>query len=255
MKRSLMVFSHPNHEVAILGSVRRIQPHIIFLTDGGARERVEQSEESLRSVVDLADVAWLDVPESSLYDALLKHDTGSFRALANEVASIAKHLDVDRIYCDSIEFYNPLHDVALPIVRAAFEHSALPIFEVPLIHQRKADDEVYEVLRAPGSLRSSCEIVALTPDEHEMKRRAFGIYTSLAEQLGPENVDLAVSRAGEEHFLTARSHLPSPAVDQVLRYDWRGRRLLEQGLVAEAITCHGHYLPLVEELCPMLLAA
>jgi len=255
MPRNVMIFSHPNHEVAILGSVRRLQPYLIFLTDGGAQERVEQSKESLKSVVDMADVAWLDVEEASLYTALLKGDIASFRALSGEVASILSGLDVVRVYCDSIEFYNPLHDVALPITRAALGDSTVPVFEVPLIHQRKDEAEVYEVLRSPRSLWGDCVNTRLTDEEHGVKRRAFDIYTSLAAQLGKDNVDLAVTRAGEEQFLKARGKLPVPAVDQVLRYEWRGRRLQEMGLVQEAITYDDHYVPLVEALSPELVAA
>lgn len=255
MSRSVMIFSHPNHEVAILGSVRRLQPYLIFLTDGGAQERVEQSKESLKSVVNMDDVAWLNVEEASLYEALLKGDVASFRALSDEVAGIVGGLDVDRVYCDSIEFYNPLHDVALPITRAAMGASTAPIFEVPLIHQRKADVEVYEVLRSPQSLWNNCVNVGLTDEERTMKLGAFDIYTSLAAQLGQENVELAATRCGEEQFLKARQTLPTPAVDQVLRYEWRGQRLRDMGLVKETITYRDHYVPLVEALSPSLMAA
>ncbi|MEN6542125.1 hypothetical protein [Parvibaculum sp.] len=255
MSRSVMIFSHPNHEVAILGSVRRLQPYLIFLTDGGAQERVDQSKENLKSVVNMADIAWLNVEEASLYEALLKGDVASFRALSGEVGAILSGLDFDRVYCDSIEFYNPLHDVALPITRAALGKRTAPIFEVPLIHQRKADTEVYEVLRSPKSLWADCVNVSLTNEERGAKLRAFDIYTSLAAQLGKENVDLAIARCGEEQFLKARRTLPTPAVDQVLRYEWRGRKLREMGLVEDAITCGDHYVPLVEALCPELMAA
>lgn len=255
MPRSVMIFSHPNHEVAILGSVRRLQPYLIFLTDGGAQERVEQSKESLKSVVSMADVAWLGVEEASLYEALLKSDVASFRALSGEVASILSGLDIDRVFCDSIEFYNPLHDVALPITLAALGRSAAPVFEVPLIHQRKADAEVYEVLRSPQSLWGDCINTKLTNEEHDVKRAAFNIYTSLAAQLGKDNVDLAVSRASEEQFLKARGKLPEPAIDQVLRYEWRGKKLQDMGLVKETITYDDHYVPLVKAIAPELVVA
>jgi hypothetical protein len=34
--RRLMVFSHPNHELAVYGLVQRLRPHLLYLSDGGS---------------------------------------------------------------------------------------------------------------------------------------------------------------------------------------------------------------------------
>jgi hypothetical protein len=43
----LFVFSHPNHEGAVLGMVQRLRPHLVFLTDGGGERRVNETRAAL----------------------------------------------------------------------------------------------------------------------------------------------------------------------------------------------------------------
>ncbi len=52
MPRSLMIFSHPNHEIAVLGTIARLQPEFLFLTDGGGQDRVDETKEGLADYVD-----------------------------------------------------------------------------------------------------------------------------------------------------------------------------------------------------------
>ena len=60
-----------------------------------------------------------------------------------------------QVLCDAVEFYNPLHDMSLPIVAAALNGGAdAAVFEVPLVYQKSAKEEAYEVQRMPPSRRS-----------------------------------------------------------------------------------------------------
>ncbi len=254
--RSAMVFSHPNHEIAVLGRIQREKPRLIFLTDGGSQSRVDQSRRGLASIGAEADATFLDAREDDLYRALLARDVEVFAGLSRAVAELLSDADIDTVYCDSAEFYNPLHDVALPIVRKALAtRPRLPLFEVPLIHQREDVRETYEVQRTPEALRKDCILFALTDAELAAKRKAFAeAYTALAAQLGEDNVALGLARASEEHVLRARNALPLAAPGQVMRYDRRGQALKESGGVAEAITFRDHYVPLFKSLCPGLAA-
>ena len=71
-----MVFSHPNHEVAVLGTIFRLNPHIVYLTDGGADARVAETREALQNF-EPASVHFLNHTEKSFYDALLGRDCHS----------------------------------------------------------------------------------------------------------------------------------------------------------------------------------
>ena len=44
---TVMVFSHPNHELAVFGLVQRLRPRLVFLTDGGGARRVEETGRAL----------------------------------------------------------------------------------------------------------------------------------------------------------------------------------------------------------------
>jgi len=58
------------------------------------------------------------------------------------------------VYCDAVEFYNPVHDMALPVVRAAIAGRDIAILEVPLIYQKAGQIEAFELQRVPESLSS-----------------------------------------------------------------------------------------------------
>ena len=245
-----MVFSHPNHEVAVLGTIFRLRPHIIYLTDGGADARVAETKEALRSYQP-ASVHYLNHTEQSFYDALVGEDLPFYRAVSQEIRSLFRNLDGDAIYCDAVEFYNPVHDITLPIVRAALAGSEAPVFEVPLIYQKSGPVEAFELQHVPASLSDQSTCLKLTEEELARKTTTVkaGVYTILLEQLGTMLLAALPSRGGCECFLKARNTLPRPAPEQVLRYEMRGSLLKDTGAVREVITFAGHYAPIFELLC------
>jgi hypothetical protein len=245
-----MIFSHPNHEIAVLGTIFRLRPHIIYLTDGGGEARVDQTRQALHDYQP-ASVHYLNYSEHSLYEALVEHDSEFYRALSVEVASILEDLDCDAVYCDAVEFYNPVHDIALPVVRAALTDDHLHVFEVPLIYQKTGPVEAFELQRVPESLSS--QSISLTLSEEELNRKTTtiesGVYSMLFEQLGSTILAALPSHGGCESFLKGRSALPVPAPEQVLRYEVRGRQLKDARVVRDVITYTGHYVPIFESLC------
>jgi len=91
----------------------------------------------------------------------------------------------------------------------------------------------------------------LSQDELERKRAtvASGVYQMLFAQLGTIILEAMPRHAAREQFLKGRRALPSPAPEQMLRYEVRGRALEESAAVPEAITFQAHYAPLFEALC------
>src|SRR6185503_5972515 len=81
----LVVTGHPNHELAIFGFVQRARPHLLFLTDGGGQERIDESRRALASIGALHRARFLGWREQTLYDALLARDVELLRRLAGEV--------------------------------------------------------------------------------------------------------------------------------------------------------------------------
>jgi hypothetical protein len=78
----------------VLGSIYRLRPHIIYLTDGGGETRVNQTKQALE-VYEPSSTHYLNYSEQSLYDALLRMDCGFYRALAAQVGAIIGSLNAD----------------------------------------------------------------------------------------------------------------------------------------------------------------
>ena len=108
--------------------------NVNLLTDGGGQDRVDQSRSGLGSLVHKSSVHFLQIVQNSLYEALIRRDV-EFLGLGRPVALLIGQTEADEVSCDSVEFYNPIHDLSLPIVRAAVPRTAVRVFEIPLVHQ------------------------------------------------------------------------------------------------------------------------
>jgi hypothetical protein len=149
-----------------------------------------------------------------------------------------------------VEFYNPVHDMALPLVRAALAGKRLPVLEVPQIYQKTGPVEAFELQRLPESLCSQSICVELTQEELDLKIATIesGIYKMLFDELGTAILNAIPSHARREYFLKGGNFLPSPPPEQVLRYETRGRALKRAGAVRKAITFEGHYVQIFTAL-------
>jgi LmbE family N-acetylglucosaminyl deacetylase len=247
---TLVVFSHPNHELAVYGLLQRLRPRLVYLTDGGGGARLAQTRRGLESVGLQESARFLGHTEASFYEALLARDSDFYAAVAEEVRDCVRAHAPARVLCDAVEFYNPLHDLALPVVRAALGRSAgAQLFEVPLVYQRPAEVESYEVQRVPASRRGEQFDFRLSGRELEMKVWARDrVYAALAEQMGPLITDLPRARLALEVVTRAREVAPEPAPDIFLRYERRAQVLAERGEIERQITYKEHYLPVASSL-------
>lgn len=248
--RRLIVTGHPNHELALLGFVQRARPDFLFLTDGGGETRMEESRGVLRSLGLLEGARFLAWPEERLYRGLLDRDVALFSSLVAEVRREIEERAPAQVICESVEFYNPLHDVTLPVVRASVRgRPDVAVVEFPLIAQTSETPERYRVQRPPDGRGGDYTVLRLSEDELSFKLEAGArAYPTLRRQLGPLLDTLAAEDLAEEFFVPARGPLPAPGPDTLPRYERRGRTLREQGRVDRVITYRDHFLPLVDAL-------
>jgi hypothetical protein len=244
----LVVTGHPNHELAILGFVQRTRPRLLFLTDGGGDERVADTRRALTALGLEGQARFLGWTEESLYRALLAHDASVLGELVDQVRGEIERCAARQVLCESVELYNPLHDLTLPIVRAATRGlSGVEIYEFPLIAQIPAPSETYRVQRLPAA--SIPIALRLTAAELAAKLQARDdFYPSLRRQLGGVLAAVGARHAAIEVFAAAATQLPEPGAEHVLRYEWRGRHLLARGEIDQVITFGEHFLPAVAEL-------
>lgn len=247
-----VVFGHPNHELAIFGLLQRLRPRLLYLTDGGGAERVAQTREGLASIGLLDHAHFLDWPEDSFYQALLRRDGSFFGAIAAKVAEEIRAHRPSQVLCDGLEFYNPVHDLSVPIVRRALDRlrgSEVRFFEVPLVFQKLGDEETYEIQRMRPARRQTEEAFFLTPEEIAAKTRARQeVYTLLLEQVAPILAGVLDGHFDREVVGRHEALELVPPEDVVLRYEWRGELLRQRGEVEEVITFDDHYLPTVRAL-------
>lgn len=246
----VLVFSHPNHELAVYGLLQRLRPHLIFLTDGGGAKRVEQTERGLERISLRDRAQFLDYPEASFYDALLEGDVSLFREVARRIREMLDRVKPEQVLCDAVEFYNPVHDLSLPIVLAALaDADDVAVFEVPLLYQVPGDTERYAVQRMPASRAADSVVVQLTEAELNAKLAARDeVYSLLREQLGPVLGLLPDAHFAREEIAAAPPTLPAPDDERVLRYEWRGKLHQQGGAVDRIITYAEHYLPVASSL-------
>jgi hypothetical protein len=247
---TLIVTGHPNHELAILGIIQRVRPQILFLTDGGGEERVAESR-AVFEHLGLSDrTRFLKVSEGDLYRALLERDSSILSRLVAEARSMIDAVGPRQILCESAEFYNPLHDLTLPVVRAAARHRPdITILEFPLIAEIPGSGGRFRVQRPPPSRESAAWKIRLTARELAVKLEAAAHrYPSLRLQMGRLLDEIPPAHAALEYFLEASPELPAPGAEHALRYEERGRSLRRRGLVEHTITLSDHFLPMVAAL-------
>src|SRR5438132_5557578 len=170
---TLVVFSHPNHELAILGLLQRLRPKIVYLTEGGGPKRISETEEGLASVGLLNQATFLNYTENAFYDSLLASDYMFFKRISDQVGALVNWWRPAQILCDAVEFYNPIHDLTVPIVHRALQSKGeLPVFEVPLAYQKSVKPDDYAIQRLPISRRREQIETKLTADELDRKMNA-----------------------------------------------------------------------------------
>jgi hypothetical protein len=249
-----IVLSHPNHELAIFGLLQRTKAKLIFLTDGGGGSRILDSKKGVASINLLDRAVFLNYPEAQFYQSLCDRDDSFFRTVAGKVSALLKTWRPRQILCDAVEFYNPVHDLSLPIVVAALEGpDAKALFEIPLMHQNASPAESYEVQRLPASRRNQQIEIHLSDAElHQKLSAANQIYARLISELGLSIADLPDSQLSTEVVAPATLSISKPAGDQTLRYNWRGELRVERGDFSEAITYQKHYVPVASALMSRL---
>ena len=248
MKR-LMIFGHPAHELALFGFLQRFRPEIAIITDGGGNERIRQSRTGLESIG--LEATYLKFAENDFYAALLRRDISFFEGVCESLSLEIAASQPDRIFCDAVEFYNPVHDITLPLVlRASTAAPRTEIFEVPLVYQTRAAGEHYEIQRMPVVPARPPFRYHLTSQEALAKIHARDeIYLSLRDQAGPEFSKASAEHLAIEETAPAGDPFACPhATGRELRYEWRARLLKEQGVIDEIITHAGHFIPTVQGL-------
>lgn len=247
--RRLMVFSHPGHELAAFGLVQRLKPDLLYLTDGGAEVRAAETRRALESIGAIDRARFAAHGEQSFYAALVERDGAFFRRVAAEVGAVIDAVAAEQVFCDAVEFYNPVHDLALPLALAALRGGrSAAVFEVPVVYQKPGPGEVVETHRFPDDGGPGRAVLRLSDEELRRKLRARDeIYHELGARFAYVGA-VSPAQAAVEVVRRSNGSVPTPDASRVLRYEQRGRLLEQRGEVEEVITYAGNYLPILSML-------
>lgn len=249
--RRLVVLGHPGHELAMFGVLQRHQPDaVLVISDGGSSDRTEQSRRGFASIDRLACVRYLGYPEPAFYRALLDADAAFLRAVVADLRGAFEAHRPTQIFCDAIEFYNPIHDITLALVRAALGESRAVVYELPLVYEVSGAEDLYRVQRAPDQLAHRRVVFDLSAREIERKAVARDtIYRSLHEQAGPDLLKIPYAGLAREELFVSEDRVSRPgAYGRALRYERRARLLHAEGRIARMIVYADHIVPMLDAL-------
>jgi hypothetical protein len=211
--KAALVIAHPGHELCVHGWLSLAKPVVFVLTDGSGRSgepRLHSTQRTL-SETGARSGAWFGKhTDHVVYQALLHHDLDFFRELAVQLADALEMADVDYVVGDSLEGYNPTHDVCRVLINAA----------VRLVNQRASGRQVrnFDFPLIGPNLRRGAITLGLNETAFERKASAMRACPELADEvsvgldgavlkkldglgeLGKEIKLLIESRGGAEFF-------------------------------------------------------
>ncbi|HEX9809997.1 MAG TPA: hypothetical protein VGC25_10415 [Alphaproteobacteria bacterium] len=252
--RAAFVFSHPNHELAVLGYIKRARPSLLFLTGHEDRARRAETVAGLSSIGIEDSPFFLDNDEEAFYQRILGKDMAFFEAMAETIAHWLAEIRPDRVFCDAIEFYHPMHDLAVPLVLRAVRLSGVEaeIFEVPILAQGGPSQRC-RLQTVPEYRASDLKLFELDDGTAAAKLAvARDIYLHvkgyLKERAGIDVERLTVADVRTERFIGPVRRICVPASPEAIRYQWRGAMLRDQGTIKDVIRHDRHYLPIARHL-------
>lgn len=192
-----LVVAHPGHELRVFGWMESARPRVFVLTDGsgsGGEARLESTTGVLARTAARAGRIYGRMSDRAVYTAILEHDFGLFTGLADELARALEEDEADCVVGDSVEGYNPSHDVCRLVINAAVRRAGrrrgirIPVYDFALVG---APHE------CPQAVRHQAVWVALDEQALGRKLDAARSYPELAAE-----VQHALERFGTAPFST-----------------------------------------------------
>ena len=193
---SALIIGHPGHELRVLGWVRAAKPLVAILTDGSGadgRPRIEQTTQLLDGVLDRRSALYGMASDRDVYRAILEQDLDYFLALSNRLADELCEHRIECVAGDSIEGYNPTHDLCGLLsdraVRLASDRMGVRVrhYTFPLVGSPR-----------PDLLSADSQCLRLTSDELVRKLANIRHYAQSAGGALLAEIDDMLQRFGEQ---------------------------------------------------------
>ncbi|SEK80292.1 hypothetical protein [Nitrosovibrio tenuis] len=270
-KRSLLVISHPGHELRLYGWIDQVQPVICILTDGSGGEGVPRLDKTLDVLRALgAEIGPIcgELSDRRIYEKILHHKYYLFDRLCKRLARLIVTYDIDIVVSDAMEGYNPTHDLCEVLVQAAVaiankkKHPITRHYTFPLMGDpRQAARDGENAQTAPRAIAR--HTIELIPLQFKHKLETIRDYASSAGEKLQQEIEHAFHTYGEHAFACEylfRAPVPKQALEQSFTqakpfYETYGEKQVAAGRYQCVIRFREHILPLMNRLYARIPAA
>jgi hypothetical protein len=253
--RAALVIAHPGHELRVHGWLERARPRVHVLTDGsgGAGEgRIDSTSHVLQRAGAERGALYGRFTDRKLYELILDGKFDELRLLVDELADDLGAGDYAYVAGDSVEGYNPSHDLCRVLLGAALETvkrrtgRAIPTYDFPLVGRPD---------RFPPAVCGETVCVELDDAEMQRKLAAAQGYPELALE-----VERALAATGAEAF--RREYLRpieyrtgfDASVGDPPYYEAYGAEQVRKGRYRRVLTYRDHFKPMADALWPRVEA-
>lgn len=150
--KALLFVAHPGHELLLHQWIRRVQPVVCVITDGGGfetRSRVGRTADWLRSMDIPAGRIFGGFTDQEAYAALRNHDVEWIDSLVDGLTRELVARQISLVVADAAEGFNPVHDLCQLVAGAAIalagkagakaDHCEYPIHDGPRAYDQNND--------------------------------------------------------------------------------------------------------------------
>ena len=258
MPRAVLIVAHPGHELLLHHWLERAQPVVCALTDGSGGRAQDRSGRS-RTIIERAGArvgpVFAAASDREWYRAILARDRRLFDAAAVEIAQMCRVEGVTQVVADSLEFFNPMHDLCSCLAQ-----------NVSMRLQGSGGSAAAGAVSASGVVAASVELLTYPIERHDMasakphyvwvldeaamerKLAAAAEYHELTTEVERRRIT-AIEYLASERLFSVDIHRVWPRrPPEEPYYEKFGRETIARGTYAELITYADHVRPLAAML-------
>ncbi|RBP43751.1 hypothetical protein DES53_105150 [Roseimicrobium gellanilyticum] len=239
---SLLVVSHPGHELRLHHWLEVERPEVFVLTDGSGstmRSRMASTRRLIEGAGSTLALQSGERTDAEMYTALRTQDRAFFRAIFDAISNLMARADVDTVVCDAVEGYNTSHDLCFQLVLSAVRAQRRPILVRDFL-----------LVGRPDTIPTGeCTVHRLDEQALQRKLDAASHYPELAAE-----IQSAVEIFGREAFATevlrhvGNPSVPIPPPSLPPYYETYGEKRVREGVYSMVIRHEIHVGPMSEEI-------
>lgn len=242
--RAAVIVAHPGHELTVYHWMENRRPLYCCLTDGSGghgRSRMTSTTLLLATVHASPGPIYGRYQDRALYRLLLDGRVDVFVRLVEELAEALSSAEVDCVVGDSVEGFNPVHDVCRFLIDGAVAHvrrrtgRVIANYDVALDHgpgdcpESLRDEAIWLHLDEPASARK----LAATREYPELRDEVQVVL----ERFGPRALAVECLRPAATRVMLDRFETQRPT------YEASGEYRVGQGVYGEVIRYRQHVRP------------